>query len=337
MTVGSVTISFMALGPGITVGPFRIQSLIGKGGMGEVYSAVDTRLNRKVAIKVLAQEFGADGQRLQRFHLEAKTLAALSHPNILCIFEVGKEENTPYLVSELLEGDTLRERLNSGAISQRKTLEYALQIAHGFAAAHSKGIFHRDLKPENIFLTRAGQIKILDFGLVKLKSTATDDGQVTTIRTQPEGTYNTTQPGRVLGTPAYMSPEQVRGEPADHRSDIFAFGCVLYEMLSATRAFQRDTPVQSMNAVLSEEPPDQVNMPLLIDRLVHRCLEKQPHQRFQSASDGFRAGESLRIHIRHHTLAPGEAIHTPALVGTPRLEHDNSFVRFSGFLNHSEA
>ena len=286
---------------GTLLNQYRIAATLGAGGMGEVYRARDTRLNRDVAIKVLPKDFVSDADRLRRFEQEAKTLAALNHPNVLTIHDAGVHEGAPYLVSELLEGRTLREEMNGVALPVRKATEVAMQIAHGLAAAHDKGIIHRDLKPENLFVTTDERVKILDFGLAKLlqagrvaprapqSNSQAPDGSRGATRIDPDAMINTTEPGLVLGTPAYMSPEQVRGEPADHRTDIFAFGCVLYEMLSGTRAFRRNTPVESMNAVLSEEPPDfsatNASIPVALERVVRRCLEKQPQQRFQSATD----------------------------------------------------
>src|SRR5437867_9815352 len=295
---------------GTSLNQYRIIASIGAGGMGEVFRARDTRLNRDVALKVLPKDFAADADRLRRFEQEAKTLAALNHPNVLTIHDAGVHEGAPYLVRELLEGQTLREVLGSTAMAAlpvRKAMEYALQIAHGLAAAHDRLIIHRDLNPENIFVTKDGRVKILDFGLAKLRPGSAgvlagqsrakelagrDAGapsEMTTSRIDADTIINATEPGMLLGTPAYMSPEQVRGEPADHRADIFAFGCVLYEMLSGTRAFRRDTPVASMNAVLSEEPPEvdtrNPDVPLALDRVVRRCLEKQADNRFQTAKD----------------------------------------------------
>ncbi len=290
---------------GSSLNQYRIIATIGAGGMGEVFRARDTRLNRDVAVKVLPKDFVADANCLRRFEQEAKTLATLNHPNILTIYDAGLHEGAPYLVSELLEGKTLRDETNGGALPVRKAVEYALQIANGLAAAHGKGIIHRDLKPENIFVTNDGRVKVLDFGLAKLcnpspalrppsplggeRDGVRDESDVPTIRIDAAAIINTTEPGMVLGTPAYMSPEQVRGEPADHRADIFAFGCVLYEMLSGTRAFRRNTPIESMNAVLSDEPPDlsasNANIPLALERIVQRCLQKQPDNRFQSTKD----------------------------------------------------
>jgi len=280
---------------GSRLGPYEVVSSIGAGGMGEVFRARDTRLNRDVAVKVLPKDFTSDADRLRRFEQEARTLAALNHPNILTIHDAGVQDGTPYLVSELLEGKTLREEMNGAALPMRKATDYALQIAQGLATAHGKGVIHRDLKPENLFVTKDGRVKILDFGLAKLRAHPQSEvpnpqsPEATTVRIDAAAAVNTTEPGLVMGTPAYMSPEQVRGEPADTRSDIFALGCVLYEMLSGTRAFRRDTSVASMNAVLSEEPPDlnasNALIPPALERVVQRCLEKQPDNRFQSAKD----------------------------------------------------
>jgi Tol biopolymer transport system component/tRNA A-37 threonylcarbamoyl transferase component Bud32 len=273
----------MNLASGTKLGPYEIVSLLGAGGMGEVYRARDSRLKREVAIKVLPQTLSLDTDRLRRFEQEALATAALNHPNILAVFDIGTHEGAPYVVSELLEGETLRERLRGGSIAVRKTLDYALQIAHGLAAAHEKGIIHRDLKPENLFVTKDGRVKILDFGLAKL--------------TQPEGNMHTSLPtmthateaGVVMGTAGYMSPEQVRGVAVDARSDIFSFGAILYEMLSGKRAFHRDTAADTMSAILKEDPPDVAetgrNVSPALERIVQHCLEKNPESRFHSASD----------------------------------------------------
>jgi Tol biopolymer transport system component len=251
--------------------------------MGEVYRARDTRLKREVAIKVLPQAFSLDADRLRRFEQEALATAALNHPNILAVFDIGTNEGSPYVVSELLEGETLRERLRGGAIAVRKTLDYALQIAHGLAAAHEKGIVHRDLKPENLFLTKDGRVKILDFGLAKL--TQPDSAAQTSLPTMTHAT----EAGVVMGTAGYMSPEQVRGVAVDARSDIFSFGAILYEMLSGKRAFHGETAADTMSAILREEPPElnetNRNVSPALERMVQHCLEKNPEQRFHSASD----------------------------------------------------
>src|SRR6266487_407896 len=272
----------MSLTSGTKLGPYEIQSPLGAGGMGEVYRARDTRLGRDVALKILPESFARESDRLHRFEQEARAVAALNHPNILAIFDTGQNNGSPFLVSELLEGETLRSVLDRGAIQQRKTIDYGVQIAQGLAAAHEKGIVHRDLKPENIFVNKDGRIKILDFGLAKLaqKSAVADGVTLTSSHTAA---------GVVMGTASYMAPEQVRGEAADPRTDIFAFGAVLYEILSGTRAFRRDTPAETMTAVLKEDPPEisDPGHPLspALDRIVRRCLEKDANQRFQSAKD----------------------------------------------------
>jgi len=251
--------------------------------MGEVYRARDSRLDRIVAIKVLPASYSADAERLQRFVQEARAAAALNHPNILSIFDIGEERGAPYIVSELLEGQTLRERIRSGPLASRKAIDYALQVARGLAAAHGKGIVHRDLKPENLFLTNDDRVKILDFGLAKLTRPETDsDAEAATVQVN-------TEPGQIMGTVGYMSPEQVRGKAADHRSDIFSFGSILYEMLSGQHAFQGDTPADTMSAILKEEPAELSetarHVPPALERMVRHCLEKIPAQRFQSAGD----------------------------------------------------
>jgi Tol biopolymer transport system component len=281
----------MALTPGTKLGPYEIQSAIGAGGMGEVYRARDTRLGRDVAIKVLPQALANDPDRLRRFEQEARTIAALSHPNILGIHDIGTHEGAPFLVSELLEGETLRERLAAGPLAVRRAIEHAHGIAQGLAAAHEKGIVHRDLKPENVFITRDGRVKVLDFGLAKLAGPKETDEPHATL------TSPATLPGMVMGTVSYMSPEQVRGDAADARSDIFSFGAVLYEMLTGKRAFKRETSAETMTAVLREEPPEvietQAQCPPGLQRIVGRCLEKNVERRFQSASDLAFAMEAL--------------------------------------------
>jgi len=269
------------LNKGTRLGDFEILSLLGAGGMGEVYRARDRRLDRDVAIKVLPQFVSLDPERLRRFEQEAKAAAALNHPSILAVFQMGSYQGAPYLVSELLEGETLREQVKRGPIPPKKAIDYGVQIARGLAAAHEKSIVHRDLKPENLFVTRDGRIKILDFGLAKLMHSESE--------TQFTKQTLDTRPGAVLGTVGYMAPEQVRGLAADHRSDIFAFGAILYEMLAGRRAFQKPTSADTMSAILNEDPPPipetAPQAPLALQRAVHRCLEKSPDQRFQSASD----------------------------------------------------
>jgi eukaryotic-like serine/threonine-protein kinase len=253
--------------------------------MGEVYRARDPRLGREVAIKILAVGSVGDPERLRRFEQEARATAALNHPNILAVFDIGSQDNSPYIVSELLDGETLRARLNTGPLPVRKAVEYALQIARGLAAAHDHGIFHRDLKPENIFITRDGHVKILDFGLAKLTMP-----EPSTPGMSAQATLDSvTGRGVLLGTLGYMSPEQCRGATIDARSDIFSFGAVLYEMTSGKRAFRGDTTADTISAILKEEPPDFSatgrDVPPLLERIVHHCLEKDPAARFQSARD----------------------------------------------------
>src|SRR5271157_3440419 len=274
----------MNLTPGTKLGPYEIVSLLGAGGMGEVYRARDSRLKREVAIKVLPQALSLDADRLRRFEQEALATAALNHPNILAVFDIGTSEGSPYVVSELLEGETLRERLRSGAIAVRKAIDYGVQIARGLAAAHEKGIVHRDLKPENLFVTKDGRLKILDFGLAKL--TQADPGSHPSMATV---THGGTEAGLVMGTAGYMSPEQVRGLALDPRSDIFSFGAILYEMLSGKRAFHGNTPADTMSSILKEDPPElsetNRNVSPALERIVQHCLEKNPESRFHSASD----------------------------------------------------
>jgi hypothetical protein len=273
----------VTLTSGTKLGPYEITALIGAGGMGEVYRARDSRLKRDVAIKVLPHAFSADADRLRRFEQEALATAALNHPNILAVFDIGTSDGSSYVVSELLEGETLRDRLRNGALPVRKALDYALQITRGLAAAHEKGIVHRDLKPENLFITKDGRVKILDFGLAKL--TQAESGAHTSMATATQGT----EAGIVLGTAGYMSPEQVRGLALDARSDIFSFGAILYEMLSGKRAFHGDTPADTMSSILKEEPPElsetNRNVSPALERIVQHCLEKRPEGRFHSASD----------------------------------------------------
>lgn len=263
---------------------YRIVSRIGAGGMGEVYRAHDGRLDREVAIKVLPPDFASNEDRLRRFEQEAKATSALNHPNILTVYDIGEHEGSPFIVAELLDGEELRERLDEGPIPLRKTIDYAQQIVSGLAAAHEKGIAHRDLKPENLFITKDDRVKILDFGLAKLSEprAAASGSEEATKKAM-------TDPGVVMGTVGYMSPEQVRGIPADHRSDIFSFGVILYEMLSGRPAFRGESVVETMHSVLKDDVPelDETNarVPPAFDKLMRRCLEKRPEHRFHSAHD----------------------------------------------------
>jgi serine/threonine protein kinase/Tol biopolymer transport system component len=281
----------MPLAPGTKLDSYEIRALLGAGGMGEVYRARDPALKREVAVKVLPSFVSHDPERLLRFEQEAQAVAALDHPNILAVHQFGVFQGAPYLVSELLVGQSLQQALQRGPLPSRKAVDYAVQIAHGLAAAHDKGIVHRDLKPQNLFVTKDGRIKILDFGLAKLIHTPTDsDGDTPTVS-------HRTDAGMVIGTAGYMSPEQVRGETVDRRTDIFGFGAILYEMLSGKRAFRRSTSAETMTAILNDDPPAisqaVANIPPALQRVVNRCLEKNPEQRFRSASDLAFALEAL--------------------------------------------
>jgi len=277
----------MPLEPGSRLGPYEILAAIGAGGMGEVFRARDPRLGRDVAVKVLPGSLSNDPERLKRFEQEARAAGVLNHPNVTAVFDIGTNpvDGAPYIVSELLEGETLRMRLSGGAIPLRKATDYAIQIARGLAAAHEKGIIHRDLKPENLIVTTDGRVKILDFGLAKLTQPESSSSQQTNLPTATAGT----EPGVVMGTLGYMSPEQVKGKPADQRSDLFSFGAILYEMISGVRAFHRDTAAETISAILREEPPDlsttNRNVHPGLDRIVRHCLEKNPEERFYSAKD----------------------------------------------------
>jgi eukaryotic-like serine/threonine-protein kinase len=280
----------MPLSTGTKLGPYEIVAPLGTGGMGEVYRARDTRLGRDVAVKVLPASFATDAERLRRFEQEARAAGALNHPNILAIYDMGVQDGAAYLVTELLEGETLKERLRTGPLPVRKALDLAVQAIRGVAAAHDRGIIHRDLKPANIFLTNDGHVKILDFGLAKLiqaeAGASLGETQSPTRTAEP---LTQTVAGVVLGTVGYMSPEQVRGKPADARSDIFAVGIILYEMLSGQRAFEKDSSADTMAAILKEEPTelsgDGKRVPPAVERIVRHCLEKNPAERFQSVRD----------------------------------------------------
>ncbi len=288
---------------GSRLGPYEVLSALGSGGMGEVYRARDLRLGRDVAIKVLPAEAASDAERLHRFELEARATAALNHPNILNILDIGTHGGAPFLVSELLEGRTLRDVLRAGQLSIRQALEYGVQIVRGLAAAHEKWITHRDLKPENIFVTADGRVKILDFGLAKLRASTQPESETPFGEADQQSTRTTpaggTGPGLVLGTIGYMAPEQVRGQEVDHRADVFAFGAVLYEMVCGERAFSGATPADTMTAILTHDPPDVLSPSVAggsaLARIVRRCLEKPPNARFQTAADLGFALESAQI------------------------------------------
>jgi Tol biopolymer transport system component len=277
--------SASSLAPGVRVGPYEVLALLGEGGMGQVYRARDERLAREVALKFVHADLAQDKDRLRRFEHEAKAAGALNHPNIVAVYDTGQSDGSPYIVTELLAGETLRDRLATGALGVRKAVDYAVQIARGLAAAHEKGIVHRDLKPENLFLTKDGLVKILDFGIAKLGRPGEQSAgsQVETL------SHTGTSPGTMLGTVGYMSPEQVRGLPTDHRSDLFSFGAVLLEMLTGKRAFKGTSAADTLSAILREDPTDTIGTGASVSpgllRVVRRCLEKAPEDRFQTARD----------------------------------------------------
>jgi eukaryotic-like serine/threonine-protein kinase len=315
----------VSLASGTKLSRYEIRSKIGAGGMGEVYRARDEKLNREVAIKVLPASLSQDEDRLRRFEQEAQAAGALNHPNILAVYDVGTHEGAPYIVSELLEGEELRAQLNHSSLPQRKALDYAQQIAQGLAAAHERGITHRDLKPENLFVTADGRVKILDFGLAKLRPQRSES-----VSSEIDTRKQITDPGTVMGTVGYMSPEQVRAQTIDHRSDIFAFGLILYEMLAGKRAFEGTSAVELMNAILKEEPRElsetnpKISLPL--EKIVRRCLEKKPERRFQTASDLAFALEALS------TLSGSEF---ETATGAPATSDDHAFEARTWFVRNA--
>ncbi len=303
----------MTLVPGAHLGPYEILGPLGEGGMGEVYRARDPRFRREVAVKVLPADFAQDPERLKRFEHEARAAGALNHPNILTVHDLGTADSVPYLVTELLEGETLRERITRGAPPLPKAIEWAAQIARGLAAAHEKGIVHRDLKPENLFVTKDGRVKILDFGLARLERAGAGAPGGGTM------TATLTETGMLMGTAGYMAPEQVRGEPADARSDLFAFGCVLYELLAGKRAFAGTTAIETMAAILNAEPEPvdfaKSKAPPMLEALMRHCLEKEPAARFQSTRDlvfALEAVAGIAVPAADGRTAPARRITIPA-------------------------
>ncbi|HZI63384.1 MAG TPA: protein kinase, partial [Thermoanaerobaculia bacterium] len=312
-----------AAGPGRRLGPYEVIALLGAGGMGEVYRARDPRLGREVAIKILFREAVEDQTHLRRFEHEARAVGALNHPNILAVYDVGREGAEPYVVTELLEGETLQARLTGGSLQPRDALAFARQIAAGLGAAHDKGIVHRDLKPGNLFITEDGRLKILDFGLAKRQAPGGAGAGVTAS--------GHTMPGLILGTAGYMSPEQVRGQQVDRRSDVFSFGAVLYEMLAGRRAFSGGSAVEAMSAVLTQEPPPLsslgLSVPPTAEALVRRCLRKDPAARFQSGRELEAALAALELDLARgagaaEPPAPGRARHTVAVLPFVNLSGD---------------
>ena len=290
----------MTLPAGTRLGPYEILDLVGAGGMGEVYRARDPRLGRDVAVKVLPDDIAGDRDRLRRFEREARAVAALSHPNVVVVYDVGTDAGRPYVVTELLEGETLGERLRKGALPLREAIETAVHVAHGLAAAHAKTIAHRDLKPANVFLTTDGRVKILDFGLARWEGLNPEETTASAVTGQ----------GTCLGTVGYMSPEQVRGGRGDHRSDVFSFGVLLYEMVSGRHPFRRKTGVETQTAILREEPLalNGLGLPEALERVVLRCLEKRPEDRFHSAHD-------LALALQSIAGAPLTPLPPPSVAG----------------------
>src|SRR3984957_9599921 len=279
------------MGGGPVISHYRVLEKIGSGAMGDVFRARDERLGRDVALKLIRPASSDNPDHLRRFELEARAVAALNHPNIVAIYDVGLDERSPYIVCELLEGRTLRKRLGEGALPLRVAIDYSLQIVQGLIAAHDRRITHRDLKPENLFVTADGRIKIRDFGVAKLQSTPEESERPVEYLT------TVTRSGAVIGTVAYMSPEQLRGKGVDHRSDIFSVGAILYEMLTGRRAFRGETEVDTITAVLREDPPEinleEAGIPVTLRQVIQHCLEKDPENRFQSARDLAFALETL--------------------------------------------
>jgi TolB-like protein len=297
----------MALAAGSRLGPYEIVGLLGSGGMGIVYRARDPRLDRDVAVKVLPDDVAADPDRLRRFEREARAAGALNHPSVVAVYDVGSADGVPFVVTELLEGETLRDRLRSGAFPPRKAVELAAQIAHGLAACHERGIVHRDLKPENLFLTADGRVKVLDFGLAKLRAPGVGSGSGNDTPSRP------TMPGAIVGTVGYLSPEQARGQDADARSDIFALGAVLYEMLAGSPAFSRPSVAEALSAVLRDDPPA-LGAPAALERIVSRCLEKDPAGRFASARDLAFALETASLEPATPRLVPARETRAVAVL-----------------------
>src|SRR5271170_4472940 len=291
----------MPLTPNSKLGPYEIKSTLGVGGMGEVYRARDSRLNRDVAIKVLRDD-GVSADLRSRFEREARAVAALNHPNIIAVHDFGIEDGQQYIVSELLEGESLRSLLHGKPLPVRKLIDIAAQVADGLAAAHAAGVVHRDLKPENIMLAKDGRVKILDFGLARQSPAAASSrkasGEEETVAPPADETKHLTSEGAVLGTASYMSPEQALGKEVDYRSDQFSFGLILHEMASGKQAFSRNSSVETMAAIVRDEPPAiEEKIPAPLKWIIDRCLHKEPDQRYESTRDLFRELKDLREHL----------------------------------------
>src|SRR5277367_691367 len=309
----------MPLSPNSRLGPYEIKSTLGVGGMGEVYRARDSRLNRDVAIKVLRED-GASADLRSRFEREARAVAALNHPNVIAVYDFGIEAGQQYIVSELLEGESLRSLLHGRPVPVRKLIEIAAQVADGLAAAHAAGILHRDLKPENIMLTKEGRAKILDFGLARHAPTTSPSAiPPGSDETFVPPTQNLTSAGAILGTAAYMSPEQALGQETDYRSDQFSFGLVLYEMASGKQAFAKPSSVETMAAIVREEPPPmEEKLPPPLRWIIDRCLAKEPDRRYESTRDLYHELKNLREHFSEAYSSSGVL---PAVPVKARASH----------------
>ncbi|HSS45544.1 MAG TPA: serine/threonine-protein kinase, partial [Thermoanaerobaculia bacterium] len=305
----------MTISTGSRLGPYEVLSPLGVGGMGEVYRAKDRRLGRDVALKVLPTEVAGDAGRRSRFEQEARAASALAHPNIVVVYDVGESDSSVWIAMELVEGRTVRDLLASGPLPARRVLEIGTQVAEGLAAAHAAGIVHRDLKPENLIFSKDGYVKILDFGLAKLAEPGVAQAEGPTVSAGARGT----EPGTVMGTVGYMSPEQAAGKTVDFRSDQFSFGSILYEMTTGERAFQRETGIETLAAILREEPKAIAELnpavPAPLRWTIERCLAKEPDERYASTKDLARDLKSVRDHLSETSAATLTAAHTRSRPG----------------------